>query len=110
MFAQSDSKPEYNLREGDKWLYELPNEWSAYLGVRHALNYDSYASRDSVIHDFVLYNRVLGAAEIRRISNRITRRAFPAAIGFELETVRDNLKSWQKFRWIVETVINEEED
>lgn len=110
MFAQSDSKPEYNLQERDVWLYELPSEWSAYLGVRHALNIDSYASRDSVIHDFVLYNRVLSAAEIRRISNRITRRAFPAAIGFELETVRDNLKSWQKFRWIVETVINEEED
>ena len=110
MFAQSDSKPEYNLHERDVWLYELPDGWAAYLGVRHTLNYDSYASRDSAIHDFVLYNRVLSAAEIQRISNRITRRAFPAAIGFELETVRDNLKSWQKFRWIVETVINEEED
>lgn len=109
MFAQSDSKPEYNLQERDKWLYELPNGWSAYLGVRRTLNYDSYASRDSVIHDFVLYNRVLSAAEIRRISNRITHRAFPAAIGFELETVRNNLKSWQKFRWIVETVTVEED-
>lgn len=110
MFAQSDSKPEYNLQERDYWLYELPSGFTAYLGVRHTLNYDAYASRDSAIHDFVLYNRVLSAAEIRRISNRITRRAFPAAIGFELETVRDNLKSWQKFRWIVETVVSKEED
>nr|DAV34430.1 MAG TPA: tail protein [Caudoviricetes sp.] len=110
MFAQSDTKPEYNLQERDRWLYELPLEFPAYLGVCHNLTYDSFASRDSAIHDFVLYNRVLSAAEIRRISNRITRRAFPAAVGFELETMRDNLKSWQKFRWIVETVVNEEED
>jgi hypothetical protein len=109
MFAQSNTKPEYNLQERDQWLYELPPEFPAYLGVRHTLNYDSYASRDSVIHDFVLYNRVLSAAEIRKISNRITRRAFPTAVGFELETMRDNLKSWQKFRWIVETAIFEED-
>ena len=109
MFAQSDTKPEYNLQERDRWLYGLPPGFPAYLGVRHNLTYDSFASRDSAIHDFVLYNRVLSAAEIRRISNRIARRAFPAAIGFELETVRDNLKSWQKFRWIVETAIFEED-
>lgn len=105
MFAKSDDMPSYNLKAGDKWLYELPAAGKAHLGVRRHAGIPEYTGSDTVINDFLLYDKVLEATEIKAISEAFIQRHWPEAVGIEIETERNNLTSWQKFRWIVETAL-----
>ena len=105
MFAKLENMPDYNLKAGDKWLYELPATGKAHLGVHHHLGSAEYADSDTVINDFLLYGKVLEAAEIKAISEAFIQRHWPEVVGIEIETERNNLTSWQKFRWIVETAL-----
>lgn len=105
MFAKSESVPDYNLKAGDKWLYELPSSGKAYLGARRSNSSTAYADSSVAINDFLLYNKVLEATEIKAISDAFIQRHWPEVVGVEIETERNNLTSWQKFKWIVETVL-----
>lgn len=105
MFAKSESVPNYNLKAGDKWLYELPPSGKAYLGARRSNSSTAYADSSVAINDFLLYNKVLEATEIKAISDAFIQRHWPEVVGVEIETERNNLTSWQKFKWIVETAL-----
>ena len=105
MFAKSENMPDYNLKAGDKWLYELPATGKAHLGVRRHLGNPEYTDSDTVINDFLLYSKVLEATEIKAISEAFIQRHWPEAVGVEIETERNNLTSWQKFKWVVETTL-----
>lgn len=105
MFAKSESVPYYNLKAGDKWLYELPQNGKAYLGARRSNTSTVYADSSVAINDFLLYNKVLEATEIKAISDAFIQRHWPEVVGVEIETERNNLTSWQKFKWIVETAL-----
>ena len=105
MFAKSENMPDYNLKAGDKWLYELPATGKAHLGVRRSSGSNTYADSSTVMNDFLLYGKVLEATEIKAISAAFTQRHWPEVVGVEIETERNNLTSWQKFKWIVETAL-----
>ena len=105
IFARVDDKPAYNLREGDKWLYELPETQTAYLGVRRHNGSDTYSDNGAAISDLLLYGRVLNETEMGLVLSKLIARKWPEFVGVEIETERNNLTSWQKFKWVVETTL-----